>query len=137
MGAKGSIVRYIWVQDTLTDILSKNIERESRRILPRKTRLPLQKRIGGKNMKKEPLKNKTLAIKNKNTPIIWLKNKEEDIIFSRTRIHLQEDIKSAVEWLKDRIIKDVMYDFPAGWQSDNVKKLLKLVDEAFEDVRER
>jgi len=49
----------------------------------------------------------------------------------------KEDIKSAVEWLKERVInKDAKY---GGYSLDKLSMLLALdlIDEAFEDVTEQ
>ena len=64
-------------------------------------------------MKPEPLKNKTQS------------HCERRDLTDRHDIHDDTDIKSAVEWLKDRINKHKL------WRNEYIESL---IDKAFEDV---
>jgi hypothetical protein len=78
-------------------------------------------------MNPEPLKGKVLNFNGE----IWEDMETRKVIFKRVRdtespLFAEEDVRSAVEWLKSEIKKDSAF-FPKG-------NLYLLIDEAFEDV---
>ncbi len=80
--------------------------------------------------KAEPLKGKGILMKLGDIPNIETFGDFNPEI----RMFPRDNIKSAVEWLKDEVITDIQYDFPAGLQTEKTRKLWNLIDKAFEDV---
>ena len=75
-------------------------------------------------MKPEPLKGKT-------------HNADNEYFEENTKVFKTEDIKSAVEWLKQEIDKEVMEEYEkhnycyGKWL---IEEINKIIDKAFEDV---
>lgn len=73
-----------------------------------------------------PLKDKGLVNLKKNSPVLWRHNGKKDALFSRVVVYQHDDVRSAVEWLKDEV---KTRDIPKG-----KGLVLRLIDKAFQDA---
>jgi len=95
-------------------------------------------------MKPEPLKNKLIQLKpkdlgiKKNHILLSVKDGTADIIELKNIVKLtrEDDIKSAVEWLKSSL-KDICFDDKMGnytYKTLRYDNTIQIIDKAFEDV---